>query len=478
MSTNPISGSSLLNRMWLAAAAGLGFKGARDYYEVLGYKRLLTPQDLMAKYERQDITKRVVDKPCEAIWAYPPEVKEGSAKAKKAIKTLKKLGLFTALLQADRLLCFDQFSILWLGLPGNPETPASASSVEDIKYMSAHGAGSVDITKYEQNTNSERFGMPVEYRIRIDRQGIPNSASIPVTVHWSRVVHLVDSPLQGRIMSNPRLAPMANLLDDIFKIAGSSAETYWLAANRGMQVDIDKEMQLSAPDAQALSDELDEYQHQLRRFLRTRGVKVTNLGSDAVDPSNVFTTLIGLLAAASGIPQRILLGAEAGQLASEQDRANWAETVNQRRTTFVEPYVLRPLFLHMEFLGILPKDTTIDLEYEWPEAFRQNPLENAQTMSAKARALINLSRQSQYGTPYVGMKEGRAWMGLPPELPSDDFLPMAAAAPKGGTGTQKQGGNKDTGGAGGNDGSGDSGGGAQQTDTTPAHEGTADRQSN
>jgi uncharacterized membrane protein YgcG len=236
-----------------------------------------------------------------------------------------------------------------------------------------------------------------------------------------------------------------------------------------MQVDVDKEMTLSDGDAAALSDEVDEYQHQLRRVLRTRGVKVTNLGSDLADPTGTFSTLLSLLAAATNIPQRILIGAEAGQLASAQDRANWAEFIARRRITYAQVYVMLPVLRRLEGLGLLPVGEALKVQYVWPHAFHQSPLEESQTMSAKARALINLSRQSQYGTPYVGLKEGRIWLGLPPELSADDSFLMPAAAPSSGSKLGgKQGGSQASGGAGGNDGSGDSGGGASNDPNAPS----------
>lgn len=461
------SSSNILNRMMLALRAGLSFGGARDYYQVFGYPKVIQPIDLMARYERQDIAKRVVDSPPDATWAYPPELTESPA----AVKVWKELAdaqqLWAALLQADKLCAFDQYAVLWLGMSGNTESPApKITKTNDIKYITAHGAGTVAIDTYEQDTSSERFGMPTTYRISIERVGTIASSK---KVHWTRVVHITDLPVQGKLFAPPRLSHVFNILSDILKIAGGSAETYWLAANRGMQVDVDKEMTLTDTDALALSDEIDEYQHQLRRVLRTRGVKVTNLGSDLADPTGTFGTLLSLLAAATSIPQRILIGAEAGQLASAQDRANWAEFIARRRVTYAQAYVMLPVLRRLEGLGLLPAGEALKVQYVWPHAFHQNPLEESQTMSAKARALINLSRQSQYGTPYVGLKEGRVWLGLPPDLPADDAYPVPAATPASGSKlVGKQGGNAASGGAGGNDGSGNSGGGASNDPLAPS----------
>ena len=139
-----------------------------------------------------------------------------------------------------------------------------------------------------------------------------------------------------------------------------------------MHIDVDKEMSMDPADEAALSDEIEEYQHQLRRFIRTRGVKINNLGSDVGDPTGVFGMQMSLLSGATQIPQRILLGSEAGQLASEQDRANWAERIDERQLSFAGPKVLKPLVILLQSAGVLPEDPT--LEWDWPGAFKLSPL--------------------------------------------------------------------------------------------------------
>src|SRR5690606_38139347 len=101
---------------------------------------------------------------------------------------------------------------------------------------------------------------------------------------------------------------------DLEKIIGGSAETFWLVANRGIHANVDKEMDLDENDAAALSEEIDEYLHDLRRVIRTRGVDINSLGSSTVDPEGVFAPLMSIIAGTTGIPKRILMGAEIGQL--------------------------------------------------------------------------------------------------------------------------------------------------------------------
>jgi len=417
--------SNLIQRMMLAFRGGLQFSNKRDLYNVFGYPKILDPLQLLAKYQRQDLTSRVVDMPPEEMWASPPEMVEPTNGKSKWDGFTKKAKLWERIIQADKLLAFGEFSVLWLGLAGKQDQPAPrVTNVDDFLYVQAYGSPNVVVTEYESNPQNPRYGQPIIYEVQVG----PQRQTTTQRVHYSRVVHVVDRPLQGLMFSEPRLAQIYNVLDDILKTGGGSAETYWLTANRGMQVDVDKEMDLEQADADALSDELDEFQHQLRRYIRTRGVKITTLGSDVADPRGVFEVLIAILSATTSIPQRILMGAEAGQLASEQDRANWAEYINRRRTVFGIPYVLRPVMERLEEVGYLPGGTSLAASWLWEEAFHVSPLENSQIVAANARAAVNLSRRNQFGNPIITDEEARRMLGLKDKPAAGETLPEAPPA--------------------------------------------------
>lgn len=418
------STKNMFQRFMTALRHGLSFGDARDYYAVFGYPRVLTCDDLYAKYERQDITSRIVDMPPEETWAYPPKIKADTPRLADDWGTFVDTSKpWPALTQCDRLLAFGQYSILWLGVPGSLQSPATkVSGPDQISYLRAYGGSNVGIAEWEANPNNPRYGLPNLYDLTTEE------SNLKVRVHYTRVIHMVDKPLQGSTSSIPRLAFVYNLLDDFLKIGGGSAETFWLIANRGLQIDVDKEMDLTTEDAQKLADEVEEFQHQLRRVMRTRGVTVTPLGSDNPDPSGIFKVLVSLLASATGIPQRILMGAEAGQLASEQDRANWAEFMERRRKSFAEPYVLLPLITRLGELGALPL-LKGKIEFAWPSAFHQSPLEKAQTSAQFARSVVNASRQTQFGQPVATVPELRRALDLPSEPENGEQLPEAYTPP-------------------------------------------------
>lgn len=412
---------SMVSRMMLALRAGLSFGTQRDVYRIFGYSRALTVAELRDRVVRQDVVRTCLYKPAEAVWTSPPIVTGAEEFMTAWNKIVRKHLLWSVLLRADKILGIEPYSILFLGAPGNPETPLSKTDI--LAYIQPYGASCATVSNFDQNVNSERYGMPEFYNLSAS----DGSKGMTIKAHWTRCVHMTNELTEQNYTSQPRILVAYNLFDDLAKVVGGSAETFWLTANKGMQVDVDKEMELDEDDAQALSDELDEFQHQLRRYIRTRGVKITNLGSDVADPRGVFEVLVGLLAGTYGIPQRVLMGSEAGQLASEQDRANWAQVVEARRTSVAEPYMLIPLIERLIAVGILPASE--DYKFTWPDAFHMSPLESAQTMAQSARAVVNLSRQAQFGTPVASQEEARLICGLPAQPAAGETMPVMAPKP-------------------------------------------------
>jgi hypothetical protein len=413
--------SALMERWKLGMIAGLQFGGKRELYKVFGYDQHPKPKDFLIRYMRQDIAARIIDAPPDATWAQPPEFMSGSRNQKWLADNSKKLKLWVTMHRVDRLARLGRYAILVMGLKdgGRLDTPAGAAS--ELVYLRAFGERQADIEKFDENPNSPRYGKPEMYKVTLD--DIEQTKRVggrvlnnEILIHHSRVIHVTENPLEDEVFSIPIIQKVYNLLDDLLKVVGGTAETYWLVANRGLHVDIDKEMELDPADAVELKDMVEQYQHQLARILRTRGVKVNQLGSETPNPKEVFDMLMALLSGTTGIPRRILLGAEAGQLASEQDRANWAERIMDRRVLFAEPYILWPFVERLMDLGIMNRT---EYEFKWPEAFRVSPLERAQTMAAQARAVGNLSRQTGNRAPMqlTSVEEAREIIGLEGPLP-------------------------------------------------------------
>lgn len=391
--------AALIARTAFAAGAGLSFGNARDLYATFGYNRTPTHRDYLAKYLRQDITQRIINAPVKALWTDAPDLDGGSRFNKRWLEVVDEHDVYSALSQADIFAGLGMYSLLVIGIDDGlaleePVRPGGAN--RNITYLQPYLEGSVEISELDNNVHSRRFGLPTMYKVTpgdiltSNSSGLLSKMRQSFKVHYTRVLHLADNTLENQVLGHSRLESIYNTLDDIQKVTGGSAETFWLTSNRGLQVDVDKEMELDAEDADNLSTEIEEYQHGLRRVLRTRGVKVNNLGSDVADPRGVFNTLVALVAANTGIPQRVLIGAEAGQLASQQDRANWAIQVDQRVQHWGKPKVLKPFIRQITYMGVLPEPK--GLEIRWPEPFKMNPLERGQTSAQQARSITNVAR--------------------------------------------------------------------------------------
>lgn len=410
------------------------FDTARDLYKVYGYRRELVYQDFFQKYQRQDIAARIVDAPVQATWRREPKIFDDTGPdgtwTKEWEVLVRKHKLYFNLERADRLAGLGQFSCLLLGYPG--DLLIQPPKNRDLMFLQPFSQDNVDIVSFEQSITNPRYGKPLTYEITLtdlsqlqtDSTAIRTGKTQRLKVNWSRMLHIAESSLEDEVYGLPKLMKVFNLLDDMLKISGGSAETFWLTANRGMQFDIDKEATLSDDDEEALADEIEEYFHHLRRFIRTRGVKIQSLGSEVANPEGVFAVLIALIAGATGIPVRILLGSERGELASEQDRSNWANRIEERQKHYATPIILEPLIDRFIEFGTLSAFEG-ELQIIWPDAFAPSPLERAQTMAQKARAAVNFTKALENKAAFITSDESREMLGLQPgvnasELPDGD----------------------------------------------------------
>jgi len=380
--------------------AGVQFGGKRDLYAVYGWMNNPQHRDFLAKYQHQGMARRIIDQPVKALWADPPKLEGDDVFNAAWQDVLAKVEVWHALIRLDKLAGLGKFAIMVCGFDGQNSlsSPVTQKVGRQLLYLQPYGEGSVDILKYDEDNTSPRFGRPLVYKVspgsfEPERRPYASQGARLGTqfdVHHSHVLHIAEGALENTVIGSSRLEPVFNELDDLMKITGGSAETFWLTANRGLHINIDKDLELDEDSKLDLADEIEDYQHQIRRVIRTRGVEIDSLGSDVPDPSGNFDCILSLISATTGIPKRVLMGAEAGQLASQQDRANWAIQVEERIAEYGEPIVLLPFIRLMVMAGVLPPPTKLNIK--WPDAFKMNPLERGQTSAQMARSAANLSK--------------------------------------------------------------------------------------
>ena len=410
---------------------GTSHQGARDYYEILGYKREPDYEDYRAKFERDPMAGAIVEFPCSETWRDTPTVKDGEDKeakddtefAKAWAKFAKHKRIYHYCQRVDTLAGIGQFGVLHIGVSGSAPLDTEVKKVgrlEDVIYLRPYSQEAVTVHQWQTDPNSPRYGLPHIYKINVSHMDTVTTGVIgtkELMVHHSRCIHVAEGLLENEVYGRPRLQRVINLLDDILKVVGGSAEATWKLMRKGFVLNLEPEARVEDGDLDDLEEQIDEYDHELRRYLKTKGMTVTDLGSETVDPGGLFDAIVTLISAATRIPKRILLGSERGELASSQDAANWAGFIASRQLNYAEPMILRPFIDRLINWGALPMPDSGEYTTVWDPLFELTDTEKANNMKTAAQAIQAMSLS--VGHPVVGAEE---WRG--------EYTPFADKLPK------------------------------------------------
>ena len=398
--------SDLMTRMGISQRLGKQFSGNRDLYTTLGYKSILKFEDYLAHYERSDIAAKIVDLPAKTTWRNAPVFEvEGDTEGdfQTAVSLLdERFRLFHYLSRVDRLSGIGHYGCILLGIKDGKrlEEPidmagqegrrrgqrAATGDLNKLLYLSVFSEGTAEVLSYIEDEQDPRFGKPEFYELTLlDTSAIKKQSTkqtIKRKVHWSRVIHVMEDPLEDDVFGTPRIQRIFNRLDDLQKLVGGSAEMFWQNVAGVWHADLDPEVQASPTEQEAFEEQFHEAMHGLRRILQTRGVDLQTVGGGSPDPKSTYEVIIALIAATAEIPLRILMGNEQGELASSQDQREWHSRIGSRQEQHAEPTILRPTIDMLIRLGILPDPGEDGYSVTW------NPLDKptGQEKAAEAKA--------------------------------------------------------------------------------------------
>jgi len=387
----------LISRASLAAKLGYQYGGDRDIYEALGYETDLTYTDFLTQYSRQDIAKAVIDRPVTATWRGGFSLLESDDQdtplEKDFARLYKRLSLRSQFSRLDRLTGLGKYGILLLGLsdaskPEDFSKPVSGSG-HKLLYVKPYGEGNAEVQSYETNPSSERYGQPLLYSVNVS--DLASKTFSTLLVHFSRIIHVVEGSLESEVEGTPRLQVVFNRLKDLEKIVGGSAEMFWRGARPGYQGKIDPDYTLTTEMREDLQDQIDEYEHNLRRMLLNEGVSWEALVAQVSDPAGHVDVQIQMISAVTGIPKRILTGSERGELASSEDKSSWFETMEARREEFAEPCIIIPFVDRCILYGILPEAGKEGYSVQWSDLWAASDKEKAEVGRIRSTSLKEYS---------------------------------------------------------------------------------------
>ena len=386
--------SAIVGRMALANRMGAQYGGDRNVYQALGY-----PQDegihfadYAAKYARQDIAKAIINRPVQATWKGPIRLRElgkEDTEIEKQFKALdKKLKLRNSLVRLDKLASIGRYGAFLLGFddvsskPGFM-APVSTQGNRELLYVRPLGEAHAMIDKLVTNTKDPRYGLPEQYTIEYTE--VDSATTVSLKAHHSRVIHVTTELLESEIYGVPVLESVYNRLVDLEKLVGGSAEMFWRGARPGYQGKIKEDYTLPPDVEKTLQAQFDEFEHNLRRFLSVEGVDIETLDSQISDPASHVDVQIQMISAVTGIPKRILVGSERGELSSAQDIVGWFNHVQTRREEHAEVNILRPFVDRCMEFGVLPKSENYIVE--WSDLFAASEKDKAGVGLIRAQAV-------------------------------------------------------------------------------------------
>jgi len=384
----------LADRTLLASYLGKSFNGDRDIYTTLGYKTYLQFADYEARFRRDPLAKRIINAPSFECWGEMPEVVETEEKDtafeiawKELVKSQALLDAFSAV---DRLAGIGEYAVLLLGLddPNATNLELEATRAAKLLFLAAYDQDSAEVVVYDQNASSPRYGLPLFYNLKMS---ISAASSMTRRVHHSRIIHIAEDCLKNRVAGTPRLEAVFNNLQNVELVACGSSEMFWRGAFPGLGFMQEKDStEFSEAQKTEFAEQIENYVHGLKRYMRLKNMSIEELTVQVADPTTHVGVQIDLIAAGTGIPKRILMGSERGELASSQDERHWAKMMQNRQKRHCEPKILWPFIDRLIGLGILPQPAN-PLEAHWRDLLAPSAKEVADVGLVRAQAIAAIT---------------------------------------------------------------------------------------
>lgn len=399
LNPSPEQQQVFLSRHLLSTLAETTFGTDRNLRQALGYvdeKKFDANAFAISRYwyERGDVAGRILDIPVNATWTDLLEIRDADDDSEPGPFVYDDLNsrwkLTRRMTQVDRLAGLGRYAVLLIGVARDGEDlsqpPMMPVRLDQVAHLTPYAEPDAAVKEWDSDPGSPRFGQPLVYELRMLTR--PESgARDPKPVHWSRVLHVSDGGLDNDLFAVPRLKRVLNQLGNKEKIIGAAAEIFWQSADRFFAI-LDDEGKFEETEVKAIRDNFQKMLHELSRIFVGSGIKdIKTFAGNDVRPKEAWEAVRQLIAAAAGIPERILFGSERGELASTQDRQNWADRVNERRTELGEPW-LRDLFDRLIVWGALPIEP---YQFWWPPVSEPLPEERAETRVKNSQAVKNMA---------------------------------------------------------------------------------------
>ena len=377
----------------------------KDINTECGYPPSITKQNYRDLYDRMGLASRIVNIFPEESWSLLPEINENEdEKESEFEKQWKEMqaekNIYQVLKRVDVLSGIGRYGLLLIGIDDGKALNEAVDGINPVTGETTEGEGTkerkllylkpfdesvVNIVKREGDAKSPRYGLPVKYSIQFENVKDGTTGGESKEVHWTRVLHVTDNRISSDIVGEPRMKKVYNRLLDIRKVLGGSGEMFWKGGFPGLAITVDPTATISTTQQDDIKTELSNYSKSLQRYLSLVGVDVKTLDSQVADPRGHLECQIDFICAALGIPKRIFVGSERGELASSQDAKAWNKRIGHRQEFYLTPLLIREFIDRLIALHVLPV-----VEYyvvKWPDLNAPSDSEIAEVAGKQTEAM-------------------------------------------------------------------------------------------
>lgn len=412
----------------------------KDIESECGHPESIDTADYCLAFERGDLAGRIVALYPEECWSDDPVVyeteDENLTTFEKAWDELqKKYQIYSYLQRADILSGIGRFGILLIGVNDGKKLEEPLEGINErgeinpgaearqLIYLRPFEERLVNILSMQNDLSNPRYGQPLYYSITFEEETPSTAAAasgmattlLNQRVHWSRVIHLADNRTNSDVYGLPRMKRVFNRLLDLKKVSGGAGEMFWKGGFPGLSIEsvpTDGDVEL---DTDATKEQMEAYMDGLQRYIATVGMSVKSLAIQIADPRPHAEIQIRLIAMAMGVPWRILMGVEVGQLASEQDMRVWNQRLQRRRDKYIDPFILLPFINRLIAIGALPAPDS-GIKIHWPDLNTPSLTDRAAIAEKQTSALEKYVRSGvdavippfHFLTLVLGMNENEA----------------------------------------------------------------------
>lgn len=374
-------------------------------WKTYGYPESPTFSDFYSMYKRNGYAKAGVEIIPDKCWQSNPWFESKNANLVKLLNDFsKRVNLWHNLKKLDYRQRVGQYAGLLMIVADGKELkePVDGNyTLDSVEAVMPYYQGELYPSKqYDQDTTSERYGLPIYYTLNENGLGDKNEGTATSReVHWSRVVVWAEGSTGNSIFGDSCLEAGLNALINIEKINGAGGEGFWKNARTAMQLSTESGMDLqqlaqsySVPInelTEKINDKLKEFNTNLDSAWLTGGMKATPIVANLPQPEQFLLGNKLEFAASVKVPLTILEGNQTGNQSSQENGSTFDEQCESRRANEIDNFILNSLVKWIYDRGMI-KAKVDDLAVCWDSLLDPSLADRLENLNKLADAVGRL----------------------------------------------------------------------------------------